>query len=30
MFIAGKYNEIYPIKLRTFYEKISHFKISME
>ena len=28
MFIASKYNEIYPIKLNTVYEKIGHCKIS--
>lgn len=28
MFVASKYNEIYPIKLKTFYEKISHYKIT--
>tara|TARA_B110000503_G_scaffold6530_1_gene8961 strand:- start:923 stop:1087 length:165 start_codon:yes stop_codon:yes gene_type:complete len=30
MFIASKYNEIYPIKIKTFHEKIGHYKITPE
>lgn len=30
MFIANKYEEIYPLKLATIYEKIAHRKLSME
>ena len=30
MFIASKYNEIYPIKLKNFYEKIAHYKFTQE
>lgn len=30
MFIACKYEEIYPIKLKIFYEKISHKRLSTE
>lgn len=30
MFIAGKYEEIYPLKLVTIYEKIAHKKLSIE
>jgi hypothetical protein len=30
MFIATKYEEVYPIKLKTVHEKIAHKKLSME
>lgn len=30
MFIANKYEEIYPLKLKTIYEKIAHKKLSIE
>ena len=30
MFIASKYEEIFPIKLRTVFNKIGHQKISMD
>ena len=30
MFLSSKYEEIYPIRLRTVYEKISHKKIPIE
>lgn len=30
MFIASKYEDIYPLKLRVVYEKIAHQKISEE
>ena len=30
MFIACKYEEIYPVKLKIFYEKISHKRLSTE
>ena len=30
MFIACKYEEIYPVKLKTFYEKISHKRLATE
>ena len=30
MFIASKYNEIYPIRINTFYDKIAHFKVSVQ
>lgn len=30
MFIAGKYEEIYPFKLSIVYEKIAHRKLSPE
>ena len=30
MFIANKYEEIYPLKLATIYEKIAHKKLSIE
>ena len=30
MFIATKYEEIYPIRLSTLYERIAHKKLSME
>lgn len=28
MFIASKYNEIYPVHIHTFHDKIGHFKVS--
>ena len=30
MFIASKYEDIYPIKLKVLYEKIGHWKLSVE
>jgi hypothetical protein len=30
MFIAAKYNEIYPIRIHIFYEKIAYFKVSVQ
>lgn len=30
MFISSKYEDVFPIKMKTLYEKIAHKKVSIE